>query len=140
MERAEVVWKDGLHYEGTVRGHRVDVDKPEAKGGSDAGPMPTEHYLVALASCTMMATRRVAEKRGVDVEGLRAVAEMTFDGSRADTISLTLHPDSEASPDDWATVARLAGRSCTVEQLTAVEIDKAVEVQDERVEVEAATG
>lgn len=138
MERAEVTWRDGLHYVGDVRGHRVEIDKPSGKGGTDAGPMPTEHYLVALASCTLMATRRVAEKRGVDLDGIRAVAEMTFDGPRAETISLTLHPESDADPEDWATVARLAGRACTVEQLTATRIDKAVEVGGERIAVEAA--
>lgn len=138
-ERAEVVWKGGLRYEGDVRGHRVTVDKPEEKGGTDAGPMPTEQYLVALASCTMMATVRVADKREVPVDGLRGVAEMAFDGGRAERIRLTLHIESGADPKEWATVARLAGRACTVEQMTATPIDKRVVVDDgEPIEVEAA--
>lgn len=138
MERAEITWQDGLHHTGDVRGLTVEVDKPEAKGGTDAGPMPTELFLVALGSCTLMATTRIAGKRGVQLDGIRAVAEMKFDGSRADTIALTLHPDSDADPDDWATVARLAGRACTVEQMTAIPIDKAVEIGGERIPVEAA--
>lgn len=139
MERAEVTWEGGLHYVGQVRDHRVEIDKPEAKGGTDAGPMPTEHVLVALASCTLMATVRVAGKREVPVDEVSAVAEMTFDGPRAEQVTLRLEADSPADPDEWATVARLAGRACTVEQMLDVPIDKSVTVGGETVAVEAAT-
>ncbi len=37
--------------EGSVRGHRVLIDRPEDKGGLDRGPMGGEMLLLALGGC-----------------------------------------------------------------------------------------
>lgn len=125
VERASVEWTGGLSFEGDVRGLTVHADKPESKGGADTGPMPSELYLVALAACTMMSTVRVAETRKVAVDAMRATAEMTFDDDgRPGEVALTFHVESPADRAAWETVARLAGKFCTVEQLTRVPIAK----------------
>lgn len=125
VERVAVEWQGGLAFEGDVRGLTVHADKPPEKGGTDAGPMPSELYLVALASCTMMSTVRVAETRKVEVDGMRAEAELSFtDEGRPGEVAMTFHVDSPAGPEAWGTVARLAGKLCTVEQLTSIPIAK----------------
>lgn len=125
VERAEVVWQGGLNFAADVRGLQVAMDKPPEKGGTDAGPMPSEAYLAALTACTMMSTVRVAAKRKVEVDALRGEAELAFgEDGRVERVALTVHVESPADAKAWETVARLAGKFCTVEQLTAVPIAK----------------
>jgi len=55
------VWYDGFQLEevgpttteATIRGHKVLIDRPEAKGGDDKGPMGGELLLAALGGCFM---------------------------------------------------------------------------------------
>lgn len=142
VERATVEWQGGLAFQGDVRGLEVRADKPKAKGGTDTGPMPSEVYLVALAACTMMSTVRVAETRKVAVDGMRAEAELAFtDEGRPGSVSMTFHVDSPAGPEAWRTVARLADKFCTVEQLTSIPIAKRYVVngdEDAAIEVDKA--
>jgi putative redox protein len=39
--------------EGSVRGHVVNIDRPEAKGGTDTGAMGGELLLMSLGGCFM---------------------------------------------------------------------------------------
>ena len=39
--------------EGTARNHKAFIDRPEAKGGSDKGPMGGEFFLMGLGGCFM---------------------------------------------------------------------------------------
>jgi len=39
--------------EATVGRHRVSIDRPAAKGGTDAGPMGGELFLAAVGGCFM---------------------------------------------------------------------------------------
>jgi len=39
--------------EAAIREHRVLIDRPTAKGGSDAGPMGGELFLAAIGGCFM---------------------------------------------------------------------------------------
>ncbi|NJN54426.1 MAG: OsmC family peroxiredoxin [Anaerolineae bacterium] len=65
--------------EGRVRGHKVLVDRPTAKGGADQGAMGGELLLVALGGCfmsTLLAAIREREAAVADVH-------MTIDGTLA---------------------------------------------------------
>ena len=37
--------------EATIRGHAVMIDRPVAKGGTDAGPMGGELFLASVGGC-----------------------------------------------------------------------------------------
>lgn len=39
--------------EATIRGHRVAIDRPVEKGGTDEGPMGGELFLAAIGGCFM---------------------------------------------------------------------------------------
>ena len=39
--------------EATIRGHRVTIDRPVEKGGTDEGPMGGELFLAAIEGCFM---------------------------------------------------------------------------------------
>lgn len=125
VERAELAWRGGRHIEATIRGHTLVADKPFEQGYTDKGPMSSELYLAALASCTMMSTLRVAEARKVALDGLEATAELDYDAQdRVSRIALEFRVRSPAPRREWEVIARLAGKFCTVEQLTKPPIVK----------------
>jgi uncharacterized OsmC-like protein len=125
MERAELVWMGKRHIEAEVRGLKVTADKPVEKGSTNLGPMPSELFLASLASCTMMSTLRVAEVRKVPVDAMRASAWLDYDAQdRVDRIGLDVHVQSPVPRDEWQVIARMAGKFCTIEQLTRPSIAK----------------
>jgi putative redox protein len=79
-------FRGGFRADVEARGHRVAVDEPAEHGGEDAGPMPTELFCAALASCFCLAIGHVARKRSLEVPGLtvtvrshRAGRELRYD-------------------------------------------------------------
>lgn len=139
-ERAELRWHAGRHITASVRGLPIVYDKPLDKGYTNLGATPSEVFLATLASCTMMSTLRVAEVRKVAVETLTATAEQDFDErDRVSAIRLTYHVRSPAPRADWEVIARMAGKFCTIEQLTRPPVHKAYVLNDkERIEAEKA--
>lgn len=61
----------GDQFEIEVRGHRIRVDQPEAMGGEDTAPTPTELFVASLASCSAFYARRYLSRHDLPVEGLR---------------------------------------------------------------------
>jgi putative redox protein len=124
-ERAELVWKGGRDIEARIRDLVVVHDKPVEKGYTNRGPTPSEMFLASLASCTMMSTLRVAEVRKVAVEALSASAELDFDAQdRVSGVRVEFRVASPAGLKDWEVIARLAGKFCTIEQLTKPPVSK----------------
>lgn len=67
----------GDKFEIDVRGHRLTVDQPEALGGEDTAPTPTELFVASLASCTAFYARRYLSRHDLPIEGLRV--ETTYE-------------------------------------------------------------
>lgn len=139
-ERADLVWRGGRDIEARIRDLTVVHDKPREKGYTNKGPTPSEMFLATLASCTMMSTLRVAEVRKVPVEALEAKAELDFDAQdRVSHVRLEFRVKSPAGAKDWEVIARMAGKFCTIEQLTKPPITKRFVLNGkETVEVEKA--
>lgn len=127
---ATATWVTGYLTDVSVRGHRVLVDEPRDSGGTDAGPMPTELFCAALASCFCLAVAHVARKRALEVPGLRVTVEAERAGrdlrygrltvtTVADLDAETLGPLVErAKPFCWVSNTLAAGteleyRTCT---------------------------
>jgi putative redox protein len=54
----------------SIRKHRVLVDRPEAKGGADQGPMGGELFLAAVGGCFMSNLLAAIKARAADVSGV----------------------------------------------------------------------
>jgi len=139
-ERADLTWHGGRHIEARIRDLVVVHDKPKEKGYTNLGPTPSEMFLATLASCTMMSTLRVAEVRKVPVQAMSATAELDFDAQdKVSVVRLEIQVQSAAAAKDWEVIARMAGKFCTIEQLTKPPIQKRFVLNGkDRIEVEKA--
>ena len=62
-----------------VRNLRFAIDEPEERGGTNAGPTPTEGAVSSLVGCTNVIGNKCAAKLGVDIGHLEITAVADFD-------------------------------------------------------------
>jgi uncharacterized OsmC-like protein len=83
-----------MHLEGSCpSGSRTDirvrdlsfaVDEPVERGGTNAGPSPTETLLSALIACTNRISRKLAAAHGVTIQHMAVTCDAVFDRRGAD--------------------------------------------------------
>lgn len=95
----------GDTFEIDVRGHRIRVDQPEAMGGDDTAPTPTELFVASLASCSAFYARRYLARHDLPVEGLRVETTYVMGSapSRVSSFDVRVHlpagvPESRHKP------------------------------------------
>ena len=101
--------------EATIREHKVLVDRPEAKGGADEGPMGGEYFLVAVGGCfmsTMLAAIRAREAAVSDVETL-VTGTLADSPSRFTSVSLEVTADC-ADSELLERLMRIAENGCVM--------------------------
>ncbi len=62
-----------------VRDLNFVIDEPEARGGTNLGPTPTDTALAALIGCVNVIGNKCARQMGVDIGNLKIDAECEFD-------------------------------------------------------------
>jgi putative redox protein len=101
--------------EGRARSHTVTVDRPEAKGGSDRGPMGGELMLIGLGGCFMsnlLAAVRTREARVANVVVyVAATVEPNPDRITAIEMAISASYDDAEQMEKIVTIAE---RSCLV--------------------------
>jgi putative redox protein len=78
--------------EASMRSHRSLVDRPEAKGGTDRGPMGGELLLAALAGCFASTLFAAVANRGADVHDVEVLVVGTLEEgpSRFSAVTMTV--------------------------------------------------
>lgn len=61
-------------------GHRLLVDEPADRGGTDTGPRPTQLLASALAGCIAITMEMYAERKGWDLGALAVAVEVGYEG------------------------------------------------------------
>ena len=103
---------------GIVRTHRLAIDRPVAKGGTDKGPLGGEYLLVSLGGCFMsnlLAAIRAREMPGAGISNVRVAVTATVDGPPDRVTAMTMTVGAAGA--DRATLEKLveiAGRACIV--------------------------
>lgn len=98
-----------------IRRHRVPVDRPEGKGGRDAGAMGGELLLGALGGCFMSTLLAAVAARDVGVADVRISVQGSVTEAPARFGEIALHVRARTA--DAAALAKLAGmaeRACIV--------------------------
>lgn len=98
-----------------VRGHSLAMDRPEAKGGQDKGPMGGEALLMGLGGCFMSNLLAAAKAREVEISNARAeIAGELSDGPMRYT-KIYMRVSARCEPSDTLEkLVTVADRGCIV--------------------------
>jgi putative redox protein len=115
--------------EAAIRNHKVLVDRPAAKGGSDKGPMGGELFLAGLGGCFMSNVLAAAKAREADVSDVRidvtgALAEAP---ARFETVDLFVTAES-VDRDLLERLVEIAGRGCIMMNTLRDKLDVRIRV------------
>ena len=101
--------------EAAIRQHRVLVDRPTDKGGTDQGPMGGELFLASIGGCflsNLLAAAR-AREGGAPVSGVQVDVAGTLEQNPARFVSVELTVTGEcADPAYFEKLVEIAERGC----------------------------
>jgi len=134
MKHAVVRRRRGYEHEIEIREHRLIVDEPQEKGGTDQGPTPAELLAASLASCTAITLEMYAGRKqwglgtvevAVDFEEATADEPPRFD------VRITL--GAELSEENQEKLLKIAGKCPVHRALKAqdVQIHDSLDFVDE---------
>lgn len=123
MPSAVAIRREGYAHDVEIREHRLTVDEPEARGGTDTGPTPTELLAGALAGCTAITIEMYADRKGWDL-GRVEVSVDYGDPSSAGTPSYRVRITSPAALTDEQRerILVIAGKCPVHKTLTAQDV------------------
>ena len=101
--------------EGRVRGHRVLIDRPESKGGTDEGAMGGELLLMSLGGCFMSNLLEIIRTREASIDNVQIDVAGELEGTPARFTAIEMR--IQADYDDRAQMEKfvlMAERGCIV--------------------------
>ncbi len=101
--------------EAAARQHTLLIDRPEAKGGEDRGPMGGEVLLVGLGGCFMSNLLAAVNARAVEVKDLRLAIAGTLGEGPARFTAVTMAVSGRgADRAEMEKLVTIAERGCIV--------------------------
>jgi putative redox protein len=102
--------------QGVVRDkHKIMIDRPQAKGGTDEGAMGGELLLVALGGCFMSNLLEVIRTRGADVHEVTLTIDGTLESAPSRFSAVTLNLRARYHDDElMQKLVTMAERACIV--------------------------
>jgi putative redox protein len=100
---------------GTVRTHSAIVDRPEAKGGTDQGPMGGEYLLLGLGGCFMSNLLAAARARQAAISDAKVIVTGTIEPGPDRFTAFTLRVSATCQdPEVLPKLVTIAERGCLV--------------------------
>ncbi len=95
------------------RGHSTLVDRPEAKGGHDQGPMGGEYFLTAVGGCYMSTLLAAINAREAPVTNVRTEVTGTMGDEPPRFTSVTLQVTADCDdPELLEKLVQIAENGC----------------------------
>lgn len=115
--------------EAAIRDHRVLIDRPEAKGGQDEGPMGGELLLSSLGGCFASNLFAAARAREVALEdvAIAVAGELAEEPARYRAVKMTVSGGG-IEREDLQKLVTIAERACIVANTLRGAVDLSVEV------------
>ena len=103
----------GATSEASIRTHKILVDRPEAKGGTDLGPMGGELFLTSVGGCFMSNLLAAIKARGVKLASVQTSVTGTVAEAPARFSSIEMEVTAEG-PDreSLEKLVEIADRGC----------------------------
>jgi putative redox protein len=99
--------------EAAIRGHRVPIDRPIAKGGGDTGPMGGELFLAAVGGCFMSTLLGEIKARQAAISHVRVDVVGSLSDSPVRFAALDMWVGAESSdPELLEKLVGIADRNC----------------------------
>jgi len=105
-----VEYRGGMKFRTSVRGHYIDVDLPDDKGGEDSGPTPTELCISSLGTCVGVYAIHYLKTAKFDTEGFSVDVDWEYseDKKRIGDITITVSaPKADLGPRKKALMAAM---------------------------------
>jgi len=94
-----------------ARRHTLTADEAVSHGGTDTGPAPYEILVSALAACTAITLRMVAQRKGWELGAIHVDVELEKDAAGADRIARTVSFGAPLSDEQRAALAEIAEKT-----------------------------
>lgn len=108
----DATWDGGMRAVVQVGDFEIIVDEPATAGGTNTGPQPTDLLLAAIASCFTLALAHAADKRGLELPGIRVRVVGTYERLKFSRVDVLV--ESDGPPDVLETLIPDAERVCYV--------------------------
>ena len=97
----------------TIRNHQFVIDRPEAKGGTNAGPMGGELLLASVGGCFMSNLRAaIAAREDVSVENIVLTVTATLSDDMTRFSAVHMHVTAAADSPELKKLVTIAERAC----------------------------
>ena len=111
----------------TIRDHQFVIDRPEAKGGHNAGPMGGELLLASVGGCFMSNLRAaIAAREDVRVENISLTVTATLSDDMTRFSAVHLHVTAEADGSELQKLVTIAERACIAANTIRASVDLTV--------------
>lgn len=111
-----------------VRGHKLTIDRPDAKGGQDKGPMGGEALLMGLGGCFMSNLLAAALARNISVQDARAEIEGDLADAPPRYTAIRMRISANCEPAaELAKLVTIADRGCIVANTLRSAVDLSIE-------------
>jgi putative redox protein len=97
--------------EAAIRGHRVLIDRPVEKGGSDQGPMGGELFLASIGGCFMSTLLAAIRARDAAISGVQTEVTGVLEESRFVSVELSVSAECQDA-ELLEKLVQIADRSC----------------------------
>jgi pyruvate dehydrogenase E2 component (dihydrolipoamide acetyltransferase)/putative redox protein len=121
--QVSAAWQGGYAAVVRAREHELRVDEPERSGGEDSGPMPTELFCGALASCFCLALGHVAAKRELELGRLIVTVDGERVGREPRYGRLRVNAQADTPQDVLEALVERAKPLCWVSNMLAADIE-----------------
>ena len=97
----------------TIRNHQFVIDRPEAKGGNNAGPMGGELLLASVGGCFMSNLRAaIAAREDVSIENIVLTVTATLSDDMTRFSAVHMHVTAAADSPELKKLVTIAERAC----------------------------
>tara|TARA_B110000014_G_scaffold253742_1_gene233483 strand:+ start:244 stop:642 length:399 start_codon:yes stop_codon:yes gene_type:complete len=97
----------------TIRNHQFVIDRPEAKGGTNAGPMGGELLLASVGGCFMSNLRAaIAAREDVSIENIVLTVTATLSDDMTRFSAVHMHVTAAADSPELKKLVTIAERAC----------------------------
>jgi putative redox protein len=114
---------------GNTRGHKLVMDRPEAKGGTNEGMMGGEAVLNGLGGCFMSNLLAAAKARGIGLQNACANIEAEIADAPARFTAIRMSISAQCNPqEDLTKLVTIAERGCIVANTIRSAVDLSIRV------------